>query len=350
MTNDITIIKAGNKQDTEKGIEVCLKEENIRDNAKSARDLFSSLQGELDDIEDDLKDGLSYLDMKNDTLLSYMIDFCNIVLHKVRGEAISGHPSVERSVYYRVILEKIKAIDQRLAYQLNKVITMPDDADGQEQGVNVNNLDVDLGSDDDDDDATVDTKHVGQRRTPRNQDDDDDDVDDDDEEDDEDDDEDEDDDDDDESEENDVSVNSDDDVDKEDKMEDESDIEDDDTKPTKDLRKNKTARGDAGSSGRKPVGIYKPPKLRSVAYNDGSEKVSRRRRDYNEFYQDDNDDIQDIIEESRTRRDDERTRYEEENYTRLPSMNPKKAKRKLREQKAKSKASKKFKGSKSKRR
>lgn len=328
MTNDITIIRPNEQQADEKSVEVCLKEENVRHQTKSARELFNSLQCELDEIEDDIKDGLSYLDMKNDTLLSYMIDLCNIVLRKVRGEAISGHPSVERSVYYRVILEKIKAIDQRLAYQLNKVITMPDNVD-EEQGVNVANLDVDLGLDDEEQ-ADHTNKQVTSKRSRRDEyDDHDDDEEHDDEEDDDEDDE--------------VDDEDGEDSEQEGSVDNDDDDDDDldDGERVEDLSRAGTS---AGVSSKKPAGIYKPPKLRSVAYNDGKESNIRRRRDYNEFYQDD-DDNRDIVDESHARRDDERrTRYEEENYTRLPDDNPKKSKRKLRA-KFKSKGGKKFKGS-----
>lgn len=318
MANDITIIKT-TQQQSDKGFEVCLKEENIRDQAKNARELFGCLQNELDEIEDDLKDGLSYLDMKNDTLLSYMIDLCNIILRKVRCEAISNHPSVERTVYYRVILEKIKAIDQRLAYQLNKVITMPDDAGEEARGIDINNLDVDLGSDDD---QTEEAKGSSHKNSPHNdnEESDEDDVEDEDEGEDD--------------GEDDGSVDSASSEQSEDDVDEDSEIEDEPVEK-KDLK-------NARSGGtKKPAGVYKPPKLRSVAYDDGkSTDRARRRRDYNEFYQDD-DYNHDIVEETRVHEDMKRTRYEEENYTRLPDANPKKVKRKARQ--AKLRGKKKFK-------
>lgn len=314
MTKDITIIRASGTQPTDKGIEVCLTEENVRDQAKHARGLFLGLQQELDAIEDNIKDGLSYLDMKNDTLLSYMIDLCNIILRKVRGDSISDHPSIERTVYYRVILEKIKAIDQRLAYQLNKVITMPDNAGEEIEGVNIKNLDVDLGSEDEEDEGEKAPSRVNR---DRNQ--------------------------------NDLEEDSEDSGEEDD--EDDEDAESVDSAASEqddegsDLEDEPIAKGASKSArpsgSEKRSGVYKPPKLRSVAYDDGETVKTKRRRDHNEFYQDD-DDVHDIVEETRARVNDERIRYEEENYTRLPDMNPKKAKRKAKQ--AKSKGKKKFKG------
>lgn len=212
-----------------------------------------------------------------------MIDLCNIVLKKIRGESIVGHPSIERCVEYRVILEKIKAIDLRLAYQLNKLITLPEDAPEQEQRVDVKNLDVTLDPDDDNE-AESDASDGA----------------------------------------DDSEDGDEDDVDSGDVTEDESD----DGGP---------AKGKADSA---PVGIYKPPKLRSVAYTEGKD-VSARRRDYNDFYRD--DESGDVVDESRHHVDEERVRFEEEHYTRLPDST-KKTKRKL-----KGKGNKKFKTNKKRR-
>lgn len=272
--------------------------------------LFQAIQEELESRDTDLKDGLSFLDLKNDTLLSYMIDVCNIVLHKVRGERIEGNHSVKRCVEYRVTFEKIKAIDQKLAYQLNKLITLPDNAEGGSGGIDVNNLDINvdgLGTDAEDDD---DGKSSGG-------------------------DDDEDDDDDDEEGDADLSPGD----DENDDSEANSDIEDTDTDeddkivqkrkpPTKELPK-KLVKGN-NKLGDNKSGIYRPPKLRSVAYteeNDFKRGDKGRRKNYDDFYQD--EDPTDIVEESRVKADDERVQFEEDNYTRLPEDNPKKAKRKL---------------------
>lgn len=208
---------------------------DLQEHAKKARELFNTIQDELEHREEGLKDGLSFLDMKNDTLLSYMIDICNIVIRKVRGETIEGHKSVERCVEYRVILEKIKAIDQKLAYQLNKLITLPENAEPEpNERINVSNLDVDIKTDSD------------------------------------------------------VSGSEGEDED-EDEGEDEVEVE-------------------------KP-GMYKPPKLRSVAYSEEG-----KRKKYDDFYGD-----EEPVEKNMGE-DEERRRFEEENYTRLPDRKKKRPK------------------------
>lgn len=154
MTDIDIVAEKADKRIPEKSLAIHIEEERLKKQVKDARELFSLIQDELDKREEgDFKDGLSFLDMKNDTLLSYMIDLCNIVLLKVRNQSIEGHQSVERTIEYRVILDKIKTIDQRLAYQLNKLITTvikEEELEGQR--VDLQNLDVDIDSEDESED------------------------------------------------------------------------------------------------------------------------------------------------------------------------------------------------------
>lgn len=347
---DVTIITKKDGEEEERGIEARLREEHLQDQAKKAREFFAHMQSELIEIEGDLKDGLSYLDMKNDTLLSYMIDLCNIVLLKVRGESISGHSSVERCVAYRVILEKIKAIDVRLAYQLNKVISLPDGASDEGNGIDIDNLDVEVNSDkeeesgeeesgeeeEDDDDEEEEiydepssrksaTKSAKSARKSGKK-----------------------------------TVESDDEEEDEDfdgssngsqsdgqQAEDEMDDELKERLMRKQILAEKAESKKKDRSGRKSAGVYKPPKLRSVAYEGDFDQLGSRnqgrRKDYSDFYQDEED--ADIVEATRPSRDEERRRIEEENYTRLPGDSVKRDKRKLRSKMAHGrKGNKKFKG------
>lgn len=268
---DVTIF-----EESEKGYDVRLKEEELCNATKRARDFFSSLSDELEERGEDFTEGLSFLDLKNDTLLSYMIDICNIVLRKIRFEKIEGHKSVERCIEYRVILEKIKGIDQKLAYQLNKLITLPEDAQ-EEAKIDVRNLDIDIDQDDDEEEAAAD---------------DDDDYNGEDED------------------------GADDDVEEEEEGDEEVD-EEDEVSSDDDITSDKEDRDeeDEESLERRPrkqqkVGPYRPPKLRYVSYD----KQDERQRP--ESY------------ELNHKLEKERTRYEEENYTRLREPSKKKVKAK----------------------
>lgn len=66
--------------------------------------------------------GLSFLEMKYHMLLSYLINLTYIVLRKCSGERIEGDPSIDRLIEIRTVLEKIRPIDNKLKYQIDKLV------------------------------------------------------------------------------------------------------------------------------------------------------------------------------------------------------------------------------------
>lgn len=66
--------------------------------------------------------GLSFLEMKYHMLLSYLINLTYIVLRKCSGERIEGDPSIDRLIEIRTVLEKIRPIDSKLKYQIDKLV------------------------------------------------------------------------------------------------------------------------------------------------------------------------------------------------------------------------------------
>ncbi|XP_023014104.2 neuroguidin-A isoform X2 [Leptinotarsa decemlineata] len=66
--------------------------------------------------------GLSFLEMKYNMLLSYLINLTYVVLRKCSGEKIEGDPCIDRLIEIRTVLEKIKPIDNKLKYQIDKLV------------------------------------------------------------------------------------------------------------------------------------------------------------------------------------------------------------------------------------
>ncbi|XP_076632678.1 neuroguidin isoform X1 [Colletes latitarsis] len=66
--------------------------------------------------------GLSFLEMKYHMLISYLINLTYVVLRKCSGERIEGDPSIDRLIEIRTVLEKIRPIDHKLKYQIDKLV------------------------------------------------------------------------------------------------------------------------------------------------------------------------------------------------------------------------------------
>ncbi|KAK6792017.1 hypothetical protein RDI58_011098 [Solanum bulbocastanum] len=66
-------------------------------------------------------DGISYLETKQLLLLNYCQSLVYYFLCKAKGLSIEGHPVVRSLVKMRLFLEKIRPIDKKLQYQIQKL-------------------------------------------------------------------------------------------------------------------------------------------------------------------------------------------------------------------------------------
>nr|SVE76134.1 EOG090X0IJO [Daphnia hispanica] len=66
--------------------------------------------------------GMSFLDVKNQLLLKYLLNLNCILLKKVSGESIKGSSSIERLVEIRTMLERMRPVEHKLRYQIDKLL------------------------------------------------------------------------------------------------------------------------------------------------------------------------------------------------------------------------------------
>ncbi|KAL4234732.1 hypothetical protein ACF0H5_006374 [Mactra antiquata] len=119
----------------------------------------------------DTSKGISFLEVKYQLLLSYLTNLTYVMLKKSSGKAILGDEAVDRLVEIRTVLEKIRPIDQKLKYQVDKVVRIAvsggaDSNDPMRLKANPDSLeskikDEDSDSDDDDDDSDDDEDKSG---------------------------------------------------------------------------------------------------------------------------------------------------------------------------------------------
>jgi len=94
----------------------------ISQGAKDARKVVQSLIAEVKESGD--TEGISFLDMKNTILASYTSNLAYLMLKKCHGKSIENEAAVERLVEQRTVLEKIRPIDQKLRYQVDKMVSI----------------------------------------------------------------------------------------------------------------------------------------------------------------------------------------------------------------------------------
>lgn len=91
---------------------------------QSAKNLLSKVKdGQLD-----TKDGISLYDLKNKLFLSYLIDLTSVCSAKLSGSSLAKNEAIERIVEERCVLEKIRPIEHKLKYQVDKLMKVLSDA------------------------------------------------------------------------------------------------------------------------------------------------------------------------------------------------------------------------------
>lgn len=66
--------------------------------------------------------GISLLDVKCHTLISYLMDLTNVLVDKCKFQSIQDNPSIERLVEQRTVLERIRPLEFKIKYQIDKLV------------------------------------------------------------------------------------------------------------------------------------------------------------------------------------------------------------------------------------
>ncbi|XP_005109553.1 neuroguidin [Aplysia californica] len=66
--------------------------------------------------------GISFLDVKNQLMASYMANIGLLMDKKTSGCSVKNDPAIDRLVEIRTVLEKMRPIEHKLRYQINKVV------------------------------------------------------------------------------------------------------------------------------------------------------------------------------------------------------------------------------------
>ena len=82
------------------------------------------------------KTGVSYQEVRMHVLLNYVLNLAFFLLLKVGGKSVKAHPVIEQLVTLRVMMERMRPLDRKLKYQLEKLVqlaaTQRDGANGAE--------------------------------------------------------------------------------------------------------------------------------------------------------------------------------------------------------------------------
>ncbi|KAL5559942.1 hypothetical protein UlMin_036153 [Ulmus minor] len=93
----------------------------MKDGLDAVRNKVEALTAKVRANQFPTAEGISYLEAKHLLLLNYCQSLVYYLLRKAKGFSIEGHPVVRSLVEIRLFLEKIRPIDKKLQYQVEKL-------------------------------------------------------------------------------------------------------------------------------------------------------------------------------------------------------------------------------------
>jgi U3 small nucleolar RNA-associated protein 3 len=87
-------------------------------------------------------EGVSYLEAKHTLLVHYAASIVFYLLLKAEGRPVRDHPVIKRLVEVRAYLEKVRPIDKRLQYQIEKLLAAAQRAQGDGSGAAADDADA----------------------------------------------------------------------------------------------------------------------------------------------------------------------------------------------------------------
>ncbi|RUP45201.1 hypothetical protein BC936DRAFT_148490 [Jimgerdemannia flammicorona] len=96
--------------------------QEFKSRVKEVKDQLSPTLKRVNAYELNTTKGISYLSVKHYTLLQYITNLAFFLHLKLSGKQVGGHPVVESLVELRTLLEKMKPVEQKLKYQIDKLV------------------------------------------------------------------------------------------------------------------------------------------------------------------------------------------------------------------------------------
>uniref|UniRef100_S4RIA6 Neuroguidin n=1 Tax=Petromyzon marinus TaxID=7757 RepID=S4RIA6_PETMA len=95
---------------------------SLKEQVTSVTSHIQGLRNKCTSEDFDMSKGLSLLDVKNQMLLTYLMDLTFVMLKKVEGQTLVNEPAIFRLVEVRTVLEKMRPVEQKLRYQIDKLV------------------------------------------------------------------------------------------------------------------------------------------------------------------------------------------------------------------------------------
>lgn len=143
-----TEAQSGQTEDNARVEEYCSALEQMKESMASVREVVKSLQAKVDSEEFDMKDGISLLSVKSHLMLQYLQSLVLLSARKALGHSLTERTPppepfssttrsargsgagdrVDSMIEGRVVLEKIKVLESKMRYQIDKLVRVAEES------------------------------------------------------------------------------------------------------------------------------------------------------------------------------------------------------------------------------
>lgn len=125
-TRDLSGLSRQEKLDliTKDSPELLLLLDSFNAKMKEIREKLAPLIQRARDLQIPTSKGLSYLETKYHLLLNYCTNICFYLLLKAEGKTVKNHPVIEHLARTRTVIDRLKPLDQKLKYQIDKLLKL----------------------------------------------------------------------------------------------------------------------------------------------------------------------------------------------------------------------------------
>jgi len=150
--------------------------DSINQDAKQVINIIENLKNKLETFDTDTTDqeGISLLHLKNVMMVDYMTNLLYLTMKKTQGKSILDDQAIERIVENRTVMEKMRPMEKKIKYQMDKFIRLADSSTDENASAAAANDPLhfkpnlqSLVGDEDDEDEDTDDEEAGQDATKK---------------------------------------------------------------------------------------------------------------------------------------------------------------------------------------
>ena len=102
--------------------ETCKLLKDITVTSMAVHSTVKDLLGKINSSALDTEQGHSFLQLRNVLMTEYLLNLSQVIATKVSGHSLVDSPAIERAVQVRTYLEKMRPIQMKLKYQIDKAV------------------------------------------------------------------------------------------------------------------------------------------------------------------------------------------------------------------------------------